>query len=542
MNQLSSKNIIIGVVVLALLVSAAFFIGGGSLSGTAGDSDNKVSNQGNDQERVSYCHIAGLAEDPANTILHSNMPLGSLNGHFDNNGTAKAGHEQDFLIAPVPASLSGKNYPVGSAANCVSAPTDTPVPPTNTPVPPTDTPVPPTNTPVDPTETPEGPTETPTETPEGPTETPVDPTETPEGPTETPTEPPTAWVPFPNEPAVCVDWLVYHTDITGDWEIFRLGDLPDGQTGDPNLSKGVDAFDVAPSRSPDNLSIAFASNRDGNWEIYMATVDGQLTERVTYNSEAIDIDPVWSPAGTLVAYESNRGDNWEIYLVDTQTGAERLLVSSDGNDLNPFWSPDGSQLLFQSDRSGQWQIYVLDLASDEVTLLSDGIGDDLDPQYSFDGQKIAFRSFRDGEDSAIYIMDADGQNVELISELGGEASNHVWAPDDVAIGYQSNLDGDLDIYVYEFESGITRQVTDNDIPDYAPTWICNSATVVFTSDVSGDPNIFDAPALPIDLPAIDVENDAQQLTFDESADQYPQNAPAEENASRQGELPSPITH
>ena len=61
-------------------------------------------------------------------------------------------------------------------------------------------------------------------------------------------------------------------------------------------------------------------------------------------------------------------------------------------------------------------------------------------------------------------------NVQRISDPSGDASNHVFSPDDTLIAYQSNLDGDDDVYVYEVASGLTRLVTDNTIRDYAPTW------------------------------------------------------------------------
>lgn len=482
------------------------------------------------QERYTICHVAGRADAPANYVILRNIPYQAFRGHFDENGTPEAGHEQDFII----------NSPADEA-RCA--------PPTATP---TETPegtLTPTDTPGDePTETPTAtPTLTPTVAPEcgelvydesgfpvpygGDCEEDEDPTPTPEP--EVPYQAP------PQEPATCVDWIVYHTDFTGDWEIFRLGDLPAGQTGEPNLSKGVDSFDVAPSRSPDARAIAFASNRDGNWEIYMATVDGLIVQRITRNALAIDIDPVWSPTGEYIAYESNRLGNWELYLVDVETGEESRLTASPANDINPYWSPDGSKLLFQSDEEGFWQIYELDLSTEEITLVSDGAGDDHDPQYSFDGNQILFRSYRDGDNSVVYKMDVNGSNVTPLSDPDGDASNHVWAPLDVAVAYESNLDGDLDIYVYEFASEETRQVTDNDVADYAPTWICSSTTVVFTSDVTGNPDIFSTNALPVDEPAIVVEEDASQLTDDIANDQYPQNSPAEENASRQGALPSP---
>jgi Tol biopolymer transport system component len=349
------------------------------------------------------------------------------------------------------------------------------------------------------------------------------------------------WTPIEIGGAVCPDWFVYHTDQTGDWEIFRLGEIPGEPAANPNLTQGVGprVYDVSPSRSPDSQWIAFASNRDGNWEIYVGRTDGSFQQRVTYAVEAIDIDPAWSPMGNYIVYDSARDGNWELYMVDVTTGVETRLTDNPASDLNAFWSPDGTKVVFQSDRDGFWQIYELDIATHAVTRLSDGAGDDLDPQYSNNGQTIAFRSLRDGDNGVIYVMNADGSNVHAISDPNGNAMNQAFSPDDTLIAYQSDLDGDNDIYVYEFASGQTRLITDNTIPDYAPTWFCNGPTLIFTSDITQDSNIFDTPALPISAPPINVQTQASQLTTEPQADQYPQDSPSEENASREGALPRP---
>lgn len=438
-----------------------------------------------------------------------------------------------------------------TATNTLTS-TNPPAQPTNTPVPPaqpTDTPVPPTNTPVPPTNTPI-PTRVSLPPSGGATPTTVS-----EAGDDFPTidmavfEPDTSvvereeWTPMSVEPSgVCPDWLVYHTDMTGDWEIFRLGDLPDNATADPNLSRGYGrrVFDVMPSRSPDQRWIAFTSNRDGNWEIYISAVDQSLIRRLTYNTTAIDLDPVWSPTGNDIIFESNRDGNWELYRFDLTTGEEQRLTFADGNDVNAFWSYDGAKIVFQSDRDGIWQIYELEIATLQERRLSDGAGDDHTPQYTSNNQQIVFRSYRDGDNSVIYYMNADGTDVTRVSDPAGNALNQSWSPQDQLIAYQSNLDGDNDIYVYEVETGITRLMTDNTIEDYAPTWVCDSTMIVFTSDVTGDANLFESPALPIDAPAIIVEQEASQLTFVPESDQYPLDAPSEENASRQDSLPSPV--
>ena len=350
----------------------------------------------------------------------------------------------------------------------------------------------------------------------------------------------TTWQSIPACPRDCVDWQLYHTNQTGDWEIFRLGDLKDRPSINIDLSQGEGADDMSPTRSPNADWIVFSSNRDGNWELYLASTDGDSSKlrRLTYNSVAIDTDPVWGP-NNYVVYESTRDGNWELYLLDMITGAERRLTNNPASDLNAYWSTDGTKLIFQSNRSGLWQIYQLDLATNAVTRLSDGSANDVDAVYSSDSRRIAFRSYRDGDGSksALYLMDADGGNVQRISDVNGDATDQVWSTDDSLIAYQSNLDGDLDIYVYQVNTGVTRKLTNNDIPDYAPTWLCDSTTVIFTSDASGNPDIYSTDAQPISAPAIDVTVDAQQLTTDPADDIYPEGAPVEENASREGRLP-----
>ncbi len=361
-------------------------------------------------------------------------------------------------------------------------------------------------------------------------------------PQDTVIEPPTAWTPITVGGAVCTDWMIYHTDMTGDWEIFRLGELPDGVQADVNLSRGVGSrvYDVMPSRSPDQKWITFASNRESNWDIYISAVEQDDIQRITFTPNAVEVDPVWSPVDGQIVYESNRDGNWNLYLFNVADGVEKRLTSSTANEINATWSPDGSSIVYQDDSAGFWQLYELTIDNLETRLLSDTLGDDHSPQFAHDGKHIVFFSLRDGENSVIYMMDTDGSNVMPITDPAGNARNHAWSPDDSMVAYQSNLDGDEDIYVYDVATQTTRLLTENTVDDYAPTWYCDAPTVAFTSDVVGDANIFAAGVLPISAPPINILQQASQLTFDTAADQYPVDSPSEENASRQDSLPSPI--
>lgn len=350
-----------------------------------------------------------------------------------------------------------------------------------------------------------------------------------------------SWEPIINEAETCPDWLVYHTNMTGDWELFRLGDLTNDIKADTNLSRGLGAeiYDIMPATSPDGKWVAFTSNRDGNWEIYLSAVEIDWIRRITYDLSAIDLDPIWSPDGSQLVYESTRNGNWDLYLFDVGTGLETRLTTNEGDDTQPSWSHDATKIVFESDESGIAQIYELTMATLEIRQLSKGMTEDHEPQYSNDDQWILFRSNGENLNSVISTMSAEGGDVTALTGGFGDAINAALSPDNTLVAYQSDADGDTDIYVYEFSTGDIRKVTDNTLEDYAPMWRCDASVLVFTSEITGDSNLFQADALPMDAEPILVEEDALQLTMDVANDRYSESALSNENASRQQNFPLP---
>lgn len=353
------------------------------------------------------------------------------------------------------------------------------------------------------------------------------------------------WSGVPTCSAGCPPTLVYHTNENGNWEVFRLDGALNGETIRTNLTHGarIGADDMSPSRSPNSQWIVFTSNRatepgePENWELYVASISGDPSsvQRLTYNNFAHDMSPMWGP-NNFVVFQTTRHGSWDLYMIDMETGQEYRLTDGTGNDTNPFWSPDGQQIVFQSDReNGVWGIYVLDMHTLTITRISNGDRIDVEPQFSPDGRTIAYRSYTAQDETGIlYLTDARGSQHIAITESGLDATNQAWSPSGAYLAFQGETADNLHVYVYEVSSQSVRQLTNDASLDYAPTWRCSDDMVVFNSNASGTPDLFEVETLPMAAPPVNVMAESERLTFEEFDNIYPQNSPTTEFASREG--------
>lgn len=142
-----------------------------------------------------------------------------------------------------------------------------------------------------------------------------------------------------------------------------------------NLTPDQTATD--PAWSPDGTRIAFASNKDGNFDIYSMTSDGTDVQQLTRTDEQ-EAEPAWSPDGKTIAYASGylraevmcgfihtgRGGDPilahpDIYLM-SYDGTNQIRLTATENNLEPTWSPDNVSLAFVSFSDDAFEICVLD--------------------------------------------------------------------------------------------------------------------------------------------------------------------------------------
>ena len=222
--------------------------------------------------------------------------------------------------------------------------------------------------------------------------------------------------------------------------------------------------------------VLFASDRDGDYDVYAMDADGANPVNLTH-SDWWDYDPAWSPDGRRVVFVSDRrGGNPELHVMEVASGETRSLEVT---GYQPRWSPDGSRIAYIDGASGLQEIYVMDADGTNVVQLTDNEAADFSPDWSPDGSRIAFESDRDGGQE-IYVMNADGSDPVNVSRSPDTFDGTpAWSPDGARIAFSAYGDGDRDVYVMDADGGNRRRVAGCQPVDRFPDWSADGRYLFF---------------------------------------------------------------
>ena len=245
-----------------------------------------------------------------------------------------------------------------------------------------------------------------------------------------------------------------------------------------------------PWPTPDNSTvsrIAFATNRDGNWEIYVMNSDGSNPHNIT-NNPGTDSHPSWSPDGSKIAFQSERDGNWEIYVMNSD-GSEQVRLTDDrGVDQSPTWSPDGTKIAFVSDRGGRHSVW---------TMISDGGSEPVDvtgsyvnsrwPAWGPRSRTLAYETVQDIRVARIDDVQLNEKIVDKNNFFDGFFVGWLdWSPDGKKLAMISNHQERTQftrlIYTSQLDGFRFRRLYDNPsgLPYERPTWAPDSNMIVYS--------------------------------------------------------------
>ena len=269
-----------------------------------------------------------------------------------------------------------------------------------------------------------------------------------------------------------------------------------GQGNAVQVTFGAEA-DVDPAVSPDGKKLAFASDRTGDFHIYIATFGEAGVVQLTQSGKD-DRNPAWSPDGAKIIFESKRTGHGDLYETAAD-GSSGYLQITDRPDIEayPVYAPAGAGLLFATAPYKR-----LRLRTRLSLVVADSVGGASNPRvltdegeqacFTPDGEKVVFVSHRT-RNKDIWMMDAEGGLQTQLTNDQKDDENPCVSPDGEHVAFASRRTGNYDIWVMDIDGASPRQLTTGDADEKQPCW-SSDGHLYFTREIDGKTNIFRAAA------------------------------------------------
>jgi tricorn protease len=230
-----------------------------------------------------------------------------------------------------------------------------------------------------------------------------------------------------------------------------------------------------PSISPDGKTIVFSYKGD----LYKVDAKGGNASPVTL-SDGHDFMPVWSPDGQSIAFASDRNGNYDVYVMPASGGTAKRLTYYSANDFPSCFSPDGSMVYFYSSRmdapkcelfptNNLPELYSISVkGGKEVQVLTTPAEyakcDKKGNRFLFQDKKGYEDAWRKHHTSAvtrdIWMYSKPDSKYMQLTTFEGEDRNPTWSNDETEMYYLSEKSGSFNVWKLNISNPAqTTQVT-----------------------------------------------------------------------------------
>jgi TolB protein len=237
-----------------------------------------------------------------------------------------------------------------------------------------------------------------------------------------------------------------------------------------------------------DADLVFVSTRDGDYAIYGMSASGGGEHRLTDaqgdpskpSGLFFQIEPAWSPDGSTIAFASKRSGNFDLYAMSADGSGTRRLTSTKEDDTQPTWSPDGDRIAFA--RGAPSRIFVMNADGSNAHRVTDEQAEEGEPAWSPDGNSIAYVRREPGSSiREVWLVGPDGSQRRRLTKLNGVAQAPAWSPDGRQIAFSANTTSNrFDIYTIGLEGKDARLMTSSD-DSFEPAWSPDGKTIAFSA-------------------------------------------------------------
>ncbi|MET0621146.1 MAG: nuclear transport factor 2 family protein [Thermoanaerobaculia bacterium] len=255
-----------------------------------------------------------------------------------------------------------------------------------------------------------------------------------------------------------------------------------------------------PSFNSSGTQIAFSSDCEGPWGIYVVQADGTLPRRVTPPGMEARM-PNWSPDGARLLFQSDKEGNGDIYTVDVDGSGLTRMTDHPKAESSGAFSPDGTRILFASDRGGMNELFLIPAAGGEAVQVTRNKGAGFRSVWAPDSSHILFRASEPPNEAAgtpgeFHRVRPDGADAGKVAGGPRREFNQAYSPDGKKIAFDAHEDGmtwesgtQWDVWVMNADGTGRRNLTaGNNVNDWGPSWSPDGKTIVF---LSGLENVYD---------------------------------------------------
>jgi tricorn protease len=205
------------------------------------------------------------------------------------------------------------------------------------------------------------------------------------------------------------------------------------------------------SRNISNVTASPGGKRvvfEARGELFNVPAKEGFTLNMTQSSGAFDQSPAWSPDGKTIAYWSDKSGEYELYLQDSEAKEEarQLTKRQKGFGYNLFWSPNSKKIAFIDETN---TIQIIDAESGKITEAGNtrwnvghGSRFNFPISWSHDSKWIAFTERLDNANSAIFVFNTEENEKQQLTSGFYEDNFPVFSTDGKYLFYLTNRNMD----------------------------------------------------------------------------------------------------
>lgn len=248
---------------------------------------------------------------------------------------------------------------------------------------------------------------------------------------------------------------------------------------------------VEPAYSPDGKFIAFSSNQEGGFDIWVMKEDGRQLTRIT-SLPGDEVTPRWNPIGGTIAFVWNHGQYSDLCIASMASDHPECVTN--GSRVRTFsWSPDGLAIAYDCS-NGTIRFHNMTSGQEAPFPFAGHVGD---PAFGPKAGALYF-SLRTSTGDYIWNASVDGRNGRQLSWEGSDVKPQV-SPAGNYLMYLTNLSGRCEPWLIDLVTGVNSYLFSRPEPGLSytfpsppllaggtvPSWGPKGNNALFISDDNG---------------------------------------------------------